>query len=112
MKYCPYCGASLLGGAVSFCPECGKALRGRGPDPRGVRRKQSGGQKMKIEQEKRRRPKNPMDENYDGYYNDVRPVDADQLEKQIDPDLAKRVVCVLAGAVGAIVLAVILMTVL
>ena len=26
MKYCPYCGAVLVDGAVSFCAECGKAL--------------------------------------------------------------------------------------
>jgi len=26
MKYCPYCGAALMGGAVSFCSECGKKL--------------------------------------------------------------------------------------
>lgn len=27
MKYCPYCGAPLLGSAVSFCSECGKSVR-------------------------------------------------------------------------------------
>lgn len=26
MKYCPYCGAVLVDGAVSFCAECGKKL--------------------------------------------------------------------------------------
>ena len=26
MKYCPYCGAELIPGALSFCSECGKAL--------------------------------------------------------------------------------------
>lgn len=26
MKYCPYCGADIPDGAVSFCAECGKAL--------------------------------------------------------------------------------------
>ncbi len=26
MKYCPYCGAVLVDGAVSFCMECGKKL--------------------------------------------------------------------------------------
>ena len=26
MKYCPYCGANLPDGAVSFCPECGENL--------------------------------------------------------------------------------------
>ena len=32
MKYCPYCGASLVGGAASFCAECGK----RSPPDRGA----------------------------------------------------------------------------
>lgn len=26
MKYCPFCGADLIEGAVSFCAECGKEL--------------------------------------------------------------------------------------
>ena len=26
MKYCPYCGADLVDGTVSFCQECGKKL--------------------------------------------------------------------------------------
>ena len=26
MKFCPYCGASLVGGAASFCAECGKQI--------------------------------------------------------------------------------------
>lgn len=26
MKYCPYCGADIPDGAVSFCAECGKVL--------------------------------------------------------------------------------------
>ena len=26
MKYCPSCGADLLGAEISFCSECGKAL--------------------------------------------------------------------------------------
>ena len=26
MKYCPYCGADLPDGAVTFCMECGNAL--------------------------------------------------------------------------------------
>ena len=26
MKYCPYCGADIIDGAVSFCVECGKQL--------------------------------------------------------------------------------------
>ena len=26
MKFCPYCGACLIGSAACFCPECGEAL--------------------------------------------------------------------------------------
>lgn len=26
MKYCPYCGAEITNGAVSFCSECGGNL--------------------------------------------------------------------------------------
>ena len=26
MKYCPFCGAGVHSGAVSFCSECGKKL--------------------------------------------------------------------------------------
>ena len=29
MKFCPYCGAPLVGSAVSFCAECGKPLPGQ-----------------------------------------------------------------------------------
>lgn len=110
MKYCPYCGVSLPGDAASFCPECGKALRERKPGARDVKRKRPPAeQRRQRGRQEPRRPKNPMDENYDGYYNDVRPADADQLGKQSDPDLVKRVACVIAGAVGIIALAIVLM---
>lgn len=110
MKYCPYCGVSLSGDAASFCPECGKALRGRAADVR--RRNPSAERRALVKRQTPRHPKRPADENYDGYYNDVKPIDADRVGKQSDPDLVKRIVCVIAGAVGVIVLAVILMVVL
>ena len=33
MKYCPYCGASLVGGATSCCAECGKTIPVRAEVP-------------------------------------------------------------------------------
>lgn len=110
MKYCPYCGVSLLGGAVFFCPECGKALRGRAQGTR--RRRPADGQQVRKGRQGIHPQKNPMDENYDGYYDDVRPVDADQVEQRRDPELVKRIVCVVAGAIGIIALAIIVMVVL
>ena len=33
MKYCPYCGADIPDGTVSFCAECGKALPAKKEKP-------------------------------------------------------------------------------
>lgn len=108
MKFCPYCGASLPGGTASFCPECGKPL---------PIRKSGGMQKKKSPQHRpkqapRRRPVNPMDVCYDGYYDDIKPVDAGTRGEGMDPELLKRIGLVILGAVGMIVLAVILMMLL
>ena len=89
MKYCPYCGASLVGGAASFCTECGKKIPAQTeapqskPKPKG----KTGERERPAPKQKRRSPptgpahpakrkRNPMDINYDGYYDDVKPVDA------------------------------------
>ena len=114
MKFCPYCGASLVGGAVSFCTECGKALPDTSPTagveqperPRRPRRKKSG--RMPSAPPKR----NPMDEHYDGYYDDVPPIDADRIGERADPALVKRIALVILGAVGMIALSMTLMILL
>lgn len=69
MKFCPYCGASLVGGAVSFCTECGKALPETGAEPvkppvcTPVKK-----QKKPVQAVQAPPKPNPMDEHYDGYY--------------------------------------------
>lgn len=107
MKYCPFCGVSLPGDAASFCPECGKALRQRKHSIPEMRRRQP-----PASRRSQRPPQMPKDEHYDGYYNDVRPIDADRAERHHDPKLAQQVAYVIAGAIGVIILAVILMFVL
>lgn len=112
MKFCPYCGAPLSGGAASFCPECGKSLpAGR---PVGVRRQKKRPPQEKSPKAPQRRPRpiDPMDVNYDGYYDDIQPVDAGVRGEGMDPELVKRIILVILGAVGAIILAVILMMLL
>ena len=112
MKFCPYCGASLPGRAASFCPECGKSLpAGR---PVGVRRQKKRPPQEKSPKAPQRRPRpiDPMDVNYDGYYDDIQPVDAGVRGEGMDPELVKRIILVILGAVGAIILAVILMMLL
>ena len=41
---------------------------------------------------------------YDGYYDDVPPIDADRVGERIDPAMIKRIALVVLGAVGLICL--------
>ena len=124
MKFCPYCGASLLGGAASFCPECGRQIPQQEPDqaPRpqpGKKRRPTeippSRRKKRPRQEPQRPPrrkKNPMDINYDGYYDDVKPIDAGQQGGRMDSEMLKKTALMLVGALGVILLAVVFMTLL
>lgn len=110
MKYCPHCGASLPGGTVSFCPECGKKLPKQN-SPKTSKKKRCSNQPARH-QEPKKEPKNPMDVNYDGYYNDVPTIDADEQGDRMDSATARQIVFVLVGAVCLIIASVILMSVL
>ena len=115
MKYCPYCGASLSGSAVSFCPECGKELPHKKGQIEPKRKKRRSPPQSGRKPERPRRPQelpNPMDIGYDGYYDDVQPLDAGARGEGMDPELMKRIGLVILGAVGVICLSVILMIVL
>ena len=56
-----------------------------------------------------KRKKNPMDINYD---NDVKPIDAGQQRDRLDPELIKKVILLVAGALGVILLAIAFMALL
>ncbi|MCL2343538.1 MAG: zinc ribbon domain-containing protein [Firmicutes bacterium] len=106
MKYCPFCGAALTGGAVSFCPECGN------PIPTGALRRP-----RKKFWEKRAAPvqgpeSEPPDDGYDGYYDDIVPLDNGHNRDRMAPELIKRIIILAAGAIFVVVLSVILMYVL
>ena len=53
--------------------------------------------------------KNPMDENYDGYYEDRATDDNGQHKDALEPELIKRVAFIAAGAILIVILAIILM---
>lgn len=114
MKFCPYCGASLIGGAVSFCTECGRPLPGSGqPEPKKRVVRPPASRKKKITPTPPVPPEpDPMDGHYDGYYDDVPPIDADRVGERIDPALIKRIALVVLGAVGLICLSVALLMLL
>lgn len=120
MKYCPYCGASIIGGAASFCSECGKKLSVKDATPvkssKPVRcRPAPKEQKKRSCQGPKARPhrkRNPMDVNYDGYYDDVQPIDAGQQGEHMDSDMIKKTALLLAGAIFIVILAALFMILL
>ena len=109
MKYCPYCGAEILSGAFSFCPSCGESLQvlaqpaaekspGK-PSPKGEKAKKERTRKRERPPRKPKQPVPPEVEalDYDGYYEDVQPIDADRQREGVDTRLILRVVLLVAG---------------
>ena len=91
MKYCPYCGAVLVNGAVSFCAECGKAL------PETEKKEEihepPNPPKQKTESLGARRPV-PKDD-YDGYYDDILPIDEGRFSEGIDRMMIKKILFII-----------------
>ena len=121
MKYCPYCGADVLNGSVSFCAECGEALNGT-----------IKGKKAKKEKKRKKADKKPVKEKvipevteetyetepepapdpdfgYDGYYDDVLPVDDAVERQQLDKATIKNLIIIAVGVFLAITICVIAM---
>ncbi len=113
MKYCPYCGASLMDGATSLCPQCGeritsdgtkKAATGKRAEKKKLKRMKKDEQsKSRRKRQRKKSKKAPqedlpeimgeaVDDGYDGYYDDVLPPDTDRISEGLDKDLIKKVV--------------------
>ncbi len=119
MKYCPYCGASLLEDAA-FCTECGKTI----PIAAGSSQTPKKERKPSVKAKKR----NPLfaskkaepdttpavsgkstDDGYDNYYDDVLPSDEGAGREKLDKSLVRRIVLVSVGALVVVALAIVLM---
>ena len=144
MRYCPFCGAELLGPEVSFCAECGKHLpTSAAPQteveapliaadlPRNSKKK-AASVKLKRNPKKKARPSievaptgrlqsqsgeedrpepEPADD-YDGYYDDVEPIDAGSTRPGLDREMIKKISFLVLGALLVIGLCVVMMTLL
>ena len=103
-----------MGGAVSYCAECGNEIKPleNGAPKETVMIKKSNRITKKF-RKKPQKPVNmptpePVDDGYDGYYNDVQPIDSGRIHDRMDPELIKRIVIISAGAVVIIILSVLL----
>ena len=107
MKYCTHCGAALPDSAVSFCPECGKPiLESTVGKPVEEKRKKEKPVKTKTRPKKAEKSEPPIDDGYDGYYDDRHPIDEghrrDGLDKSIIKKVAALILCLLV-VIGACV---------
>lgn len=126
MKYCPYCGAGLSDGTVSFCSECGKKIpeaQSAKADSKKVDEKKKGKKPKKEKARKASKQKKPhkeipeimgeaVDDGYDGYYNDVLPPDTDRVKDGLDKELVKKIVALCIGVTVIILMCVALLYVL
>lgn len=111
MKYCPYCGADLPDGAVSFCVECGNALPDKKKKEEPTTEKKKPAKKRFGTKKCSRRPSKPprhmekvtaeknfaKEDDYDGYYDDVLPVDEGRQREGIDRSMVKKIAILIGG---------------
>lgn len=114
MKFCPYCGAGLPDGAVSFCPECGNALPGekkndvqpdvkkRKPDKKKARPKKRGRKASKPAQKAFVKETEKVNDDYDGYYDDILPADEGRQREGIDQSIVKKI-AILIGCLAVVI---------
>ena len=119
MKYCPYCGANIVDGAA-FCLECGSKL----PVIKQKDEKRFNQKKEKCDKEKKEEKsikkkqtesnKNNeiMDNDYDGYYDDVIPSDRKNMDNKaeyINSSMIKQIVLLIVGVLFIIAFCVLIM---
>ena len=135
MKFCPYCGADLLKENAAFCAECGKKLSvaEEAPSPAHEADSQHDAKpsKQKVSKkdfQKRKTPKQekkkvqeppppeiegePVEDGYDGYYDDILPPDLDREKEGPDKELIKKIVTLTVAVILIIGLCVVMMYVL
>ena len=110
MKYCPYCGGELLNSQASFCVECGKSLSAEMQDVSAKHEKSQKHNEYRGKHMKKIRVTGRNEEqsvpvtsekakadDYDGYYDDVRPLDEGSGREEIDKNMIKKILLLVAG---------------
>lgn len=132
MNFCPYCGASYADSTASFCSNCGKRIpRDQTEVPNVMDESKETVRKTLPKKEKKPKarrkkplpPKNkrvrkvsppepadvPVDDGYDGYYDDVLPPDLEQNKEGLDKELIQKIVLLGLGVLVVVSLCVAMM---
>lgn len=102
MKFCPYCGADLIEDGVSFCVECGKQLpAGKTQEEKAKNKSEIKKIAKKTKKESAKKPESSVevetvvDDGYDGYYDDIRPIDEGHEREGVDKELIKKIAIII-----------------
>lgn len=130
MKYCSYCGAGLPKEDAAFCMECRKQLSSTEKTPAVPSTKPEQPLKANKKSKEKKKPSKkrtekkkakapipeivgePVDDGYDGYYNDVLPPDLDREKEGLHKELIKKIVALVVGVVFIIGICIVMMYVL
>lgn len=111
MKYCPYCGTQIVNDESYFCVECGKEL----PAMKFIEEQEIIHNKdHATEQELQVRILDEefcskYDEGYDGYYDELLPIDDGQVYIGIDKTLIKKIILLVGCVLLVITLCLVMM---
>ncbi len=111
MKFCPYCGTKIVNDKSSFCIECGKEL----PSKTTLQNQEVIPEESHhIEPEAQATISDEQlyaeyNEGYDGYYEDLLPIDHRHVHIGIDKLLVKRIAALVGGALIVITLCLVMM---
>jgi hypothetical protein len=106
MNNCTRCGTPIKGSAASFCTECKKPFNSNVKSQRKLPKKPT-----KAPRASKSSVKNFTDANYDGYYDDRLPVDAELMKdaEETDPEVIKRAILIAGGAFVFVILSIVIM---
>lgn len=101
MKSCPHCGNALSKDDTTFCPNCGKQLsvQKHTASKAHSKKKKKTGRRQRTPGKYEKKPAEPIpeimgepvDDGYDGYYNDVLPPDLERTREGLDKELIKKI---------------------
>ena len=114
MKFCPYCGTEIVDDASHFCIECGKAFPNKKDSVKSTNEEIITDENHNVEHEQEtpisdEQLRAEYDENYDGYYDDLLPIDDGQVHFEIDRILLKKIGFLAGGALLVILLCLLMM---
>lgn len=115
MKYCPYCGVSIPDDTTSYCPECGTKFPTSEDAPIGIPAPEENPKKnrrrKRLFERKKRKAKEPLpvDDGYDGYYDDVLPPDINRVSEGLNRKMILQIITLALTVLVVAVLCIVMM---